>query len=294
MGTVFRLAKRNIALYFRDPMSVFFSMLGALIVLVLYVLFLGKMQVDNIAQSMSMVPKEDVNFLVNSWVMGGILSISALTTALGAMGTMVDDRHRGMLKDFRIAPIKRWQLVMGYLLAAALSSFMINVVLFIAIEVLIVIGGGSLLSPIGMAKILGLLALCCVAFTAVSAFLVSLVKTPGAFGGLSSIIGTLLGFLSGAYMPIGVFTGSVQTLVTVLPFSHGAALLRNIFMEEPMRRIFSLAPDNVAQQFKAIYGLTLTLGEHQLSSLTMLATITGFGIVFFVLAVWRMSRSKSL
>ncbi len=294
MSVTLRLAKRNIALYFRDPMSVFFSVLGALIVLLLYVLFLGDMQVQELSRNMPQASLSDIKFFVNAWVMGGILSISTLTASLGAMATMVDDRHRGMLKDFRIAPVKRWQLVMGYLLSTALSSLMINIVLFFAAEVLIVLGGGTWLSLAVAVKVLGLLVLCCICFTAISAFLVSLVKTPGAFGGLSSIIGTLMGFLSGAYMPIGAYTTTVQTLVTLLPFSHGGALLRGLFLEEPIRRIFEGAPANITNEVLKEFGVNLALGGHVLSPVVMLLTIAGFGVVFFVLAVWRMSRSKEL
>lgn len=294
MGVAFRLARRSIALYFRNTMSVFFSVMGALIVLVLYVLYPDNMQVEYPRQTMPQAPLSDVRFLVNAWMMGGILSISTLTASLVATGTVLDDRHRGMLKDFCVAPVKRWQLMMGYLLAAGLSSLMINLVLFFAVEVLIVLGGGAWLSLAETMKVLGLLALCCTCFTAISAFLVSLVKSPGAFGGLSGIIGTLLGFLSGAYVPIGVFAGPVQTMVTLLPFSHGGALLRSVFLAQPMRRVFEGAPANVISDFSAIYGLDLSLNGHILSPIIMLLTIAGFGAVFLILAVWRLSRSKSL
>lgn len=294
MGLTLRLAKRNIALYFRDPMSVFFSVLGALIVLLLYVLFLGNIQVRELSASMPQASLSDIEFFVNSWVMGGILSISTLTTSLGAMGIMVDDQHLGILKDFRVAPVKRWQLVMGYLLSAALSSLIINIVLFAAAEGLIVLRGGTLLGVMDALKVLGLLLLCCVSFTAISAFFVSLVKTPGAYGSLSSIIGTLLGFLSGAYIPIGSYTDTVQTFVKLLPFSHAGALLRSLFLGEPIRRILQGVPSDITNEVLTVLGVNMAVNGYVLSPTVMLATISGFGLIFFVLSVWRMSRSKEL
>lgn len=287
---VWSLVKRNIKIYFREPVSVFFSMLGALIVLLLYVLFLSKVQVDDIAKSMPGIPMDDISFLVNAWVMGGILSISTVTTGLGSMGTMVYDSVLGVLKDFRTAPLRRWQLVLGYLISSLFSSLIINTLLLIAAEVYIALSGGQLLAWAELLKVLGLTALCCFSFTSISGFLTTFTKTPSAFGGLSTIMGTLLGFLSGAYMPIGVFSESVQMFIKILPFSYSAALFRDIFTRVPMDLVFSGAPAGVKAEFLEYFGITVEAFGYTVSPLAMVLIILGFGILFFMLAVLRMSR----
>ncbi len=50
MGIVLDIMGRNLRLFFRDRLSVFFSLLGALIVFLLYTLFLSNLQTTSIAE----------------------------------------------------------------------------------------------------------------------------------------------------------------------------------------------------------------------------------------------------
>ena len=81
-------AKRNLKLFFRDKSSVFFSLLSVLIVLGLYVLFLG----DQLVSSMKDVT--GANRLMDSWIMAGILAVTPVSTTLGSFGTMVADKAK--------------------------------------------------------------------------------------------------------------------------------------------------------------------------------------------------------
>ena len=60
---------------------------------------------------------------------------------------------------------------------------------------------------------------------------VSFFKTSNAFAAASTVIGTLLGFLAGIYIPIGTLPDYLQTIVKLFPVSHSAALFRQILME---------------------------------------------------------------
>ena len=52
-NALIRLTERNVKVFIKDRANVFFSMLAPLIVLVLYVLFIGRMQSDGIIASLS-------------------------------------------------------------------------------------------------------------------------------------------------------------------------------------------------------------------------------------------------
>ena len=59
------IAKRNIRLFFRDKTSVFFSSLSVIIIMSLYVLFLGDMM-SNWEGGVT-----GVRFLMDSWIVAG-------------------------------------------------------------------------------------------------------------------------------------------------------------------------------------------------------------------------------
>ena len=89
------LAKRNVLCYIRDRQSVLFSLMGVLIVVLLYLLFLRNMLIESYPDLPGM------DNLVDVWVMSGILGIVPVTTCAGALQTMVEDRTGGRDRDMR-------------------------------------------------------------------------------------------------------------------------------------------------------------------------------------------------
>ena len=84
------LLKRNFLLYFRNRSGVFFSLLGALISFILYIIFLQK----NLTDAWSQLPNSGP--LLNNWLMSGTLAVTGITTSLAALTQLVKDReHQG-------------------------------------------------------------------------------------------------------------------------------------------------------------------------------------------------------
>ena len=224
---------RNLKVYFRDKAAVFFSMLAVILIFLLYVLFLG----DMIGQDLP--NREGARALIDSWIMAGILAVTSVSTVMGALGTMVDDRAKKLIKDFGASPISRGQLTGGYVLSSFTVGMVMTIIAFVLSEAYIVLRGGEFLLPVQMLEVVGLLVLSTLCNTAVLAFIVSFLKSQNAFGTASSLLGTLIGFIAGIYMPVGVMPQAIQTVIKIFPVSHAALLIRNIMMEAPMKTVSS-------------------------------------------------------
>ncbi|MEC9485443.1 MAG: hypothetical protein UMR38_06170 [Candidatus Izemoplasma sp.] len=111
-----RLIERNLKRYLRDKAAVFFSFLSVIIIIVLYILFLGKMHGDNLTYEMGNI--DGIDWMISSWIMAGIIIVSTVTVPLGAVGNLIDDRDDGMLNDFYSSPISRNTLALSYLISA--------------------------------------------------------------------------------------------------------------------------------------------------------------------------------
>jgi multidrug/hemolysin transport system permease protein len=294
MNETSSLIRRNMRLFFRDRASVFFSLLSVLIIILLYALFLAKMQVNGITESIKaagLVPDEKaIRFFVDSWIMGGILATGTVTTSLGAIGILVDDHHRGASRDFRVSPVRRSSLVSGYLFSTFLVSFVMSTIAFVIAEGYIVLSGGELLAPVQMLGTFGVLAVCILSFSTLMCFLATFMKTPGAFGSFSTVLGTLLGFFMGIYVPIGVLPESIQVFMKLLPFNSAAVLLRQQFMERPLELVFDGVPAAFSTEYMDVYGITMNLWGTVIPPWAMLAFVGIFGSVFFVLALLRLNR----
>ena len=280
------MVKRNLLIFFRDKGSVFFSLLGVLIIIGLYVLFLGDMMVKSLGD----LP--GARFLMDSWIMSGLLAVTPVTTSLGAMGAVIEDKKYGMYKDFSASPLKRNALYGGYLISGFLISLILSLVTFFLAEIYIVIYGGELLTAAAAGKTLAMILLT-TAFSSIMMFyMVSWFKSVNAFSAASTVIGTLMGFLTGIYIPVGTLPSSIQTVVKLFPPSHAAVLFRRIMMEQAERITFAGAPAENLEAFHLELGAAFQVGKKVLSPSASLIYILVFSGVFLVLTMIKIARKE--
>lgn len=290
MDTVLKMASRNIKIYVRDRTSVFFSFLSVLIIIGLYALFLGKIQVDNIQSQVGDI--KGISALVGSWIMSGLLCVNTVTIALGVLGTMVFDIEYKRFPDFVVAPVSRTGIVVSYLISAWVISFLFSLIALIAGELYILSCGGELLSPMNFLKVVGILALSVVSSSSVMYLLASFLKSGSAFGVLSTLVGTLIGFLTGIYVPVGVLPPAIQKLVDLIPFSHSAALLRQAFCEQPLKTVFGMAPQHVTDAYVRLNGIKLFWNDTEFTAPIMIAVLVGVAVVFLLLSALKLRKYK--
>lgn len=82
MKSLSSLISRNIKIYFRDRTLLLLSLLSVFIVILLYAVFLQQTQLDAIKALVGST--DDSKAMVNEWMVAGLLSITAVTTTLGA------------------------------------------------------------------------------------------------------------------------------------------------------------------------------------------------------------------
>ena len=80
-----RLVRRNLKLFLKDKAAVFFSLLAPMIVLLLFLLFLGDMQVDTVAGFLDAAgvayTDKTVHAFVDSWMFAGVMGVACITAS---------------------------------------------------------------------------------------------------------------------------------------------------------------------------------------------------------------------
>lgn len=280
------ICKRNLKLFFRDRSAVFFSLLAVFIIIGLYVLFLG----DTITSGMKDI--KNARFLMDSWIMSGVIAVTSITTTMGAFGIMIDDKTKKIEKDFMAAPLKRSQVAGGYILSSFVIGVIMSIVTFILAEIYIVAYGGEILPVESILKVLGLILLSVLAGSSMVFFMVSFFKSQNAFATASTVIGTLIGFLTGIYIPIGNLPEAVQYVIKVFPVSHAGSLFRQVMMAKPMSVAFENAPSSVVDSFNNLLGVTYQFGDTTISATTSILILIATTVVFYGLAILNISRKK--
>ncbi|SET87510.1 ABC transporter permease [Lacrimispora sphenoides] len=277
--------ERNLKLFFRDRLAVFFSLMSVFIIIGLYALFLGDVWMND-----SMKELKYAQALMNSWLVSGLLTVTSITTTMGAFGIMIDDKVQKINKDFDSSPIKRSSITGGYIGSSFFIGVIMSLVMAVVAEIYIVHSGGEWLTPMACIKVFLLILLTTLTNTSLVCFVVSFFKSHSAFSTASSILGTLIGFLTGIYLPIGTLPESVQTVIKAFPVSHGASLFRQVLMEIPMRNSFGGIPSIYLEEFKEYLGVSFRFGGYEVTPTTSVVILLCTAIVFYSLSLFNILR----
>ncbi|MDR1393325.1 MAG: ABC transporter permease [Bifidobacteriaceae bacterium] len=281
-------AKRCLTTYLRDRTSVFYSLLAPLILLALYIGFLGKMQVDSIIEAIPQADPADARAATFAWVAAALLMVTCMTAPIMVAGQMVSDRVNRRLDDFLVSPLRAGALIGGEALAAFIYSMMVVAILGLICCLGLVGLGAELPSFGGWLKLLAGICLSAGVFAALSVLLGTLLPSDGAVGGAGAAFSSIAGFLAGVYVPVGVLGSEMTSLVFVLPFGQSAYLIREALALPSMRQLAD-RPE-VLDELKRVYGFDLMIGGQARPGWIAWAGLLLFGLICAVWAVARIRR----
>lgn len=281
------MISRNLKLYFRDRTSVFMSMLTVLIIIGLYAIFLG----NNMEQMFEQAAQQTtgVGELVDAWVIAGILSITPVTVSLAVFSIKVHDEEESIARSFAITPASRWRIVLSYIVSGLVASFLISLVTLVVGEVYIWLTGGAVLPLGSWLSLIGIVLINVFCGSSIMFFIASLVKKASAFSSVSTIVGTVIGFIAGIYLPIGSLPAAVQTIMKCFPFTYGASSIREIMTKEPLQQVFG-GNSEALKATKEMIGVTIYWGDKTVTMAMCLVILIGFALIFGILSVLLMKR----
>ncbi|MDO5100772.1 MAG: ABC transporter permease [Eubacteriales bacterium] len=224
--------KRNVALYFADRQTVFFSLLSSMIILALYLLFLR----ENYSSSIQRLPDTlgiDANGVmadrfVNALVLTGMIGSAMITIPFHCLMTMIHDREEKKEQDILITPMNRAGIVIGYYVAAVISTIIMGTIVLLAGLMFLTVGGNQWPSLPNVLKLFGLTVVAAFSQTAIFMPILLFIKTTAAASAISGLLSAVSGFLIGAYIPISEFGEAVQRVCYLFPGTGITVLYRGL------------------------------------------------------------------
>lgn len=233
------LIKRNCRLFFKDKGMFFTSLITPLILLVLYVSFLGNVYRDVLLE---IIPSElitDENLIdgvVGGQLVSSLLAVCCVTVAFCSNLLMVQDKTSGAENDLYMTPVKPSVLALGYFISSAAVTLIIcYTALLLGMVYLFVVGWYLTFADV---LLLCLDVLLLVLFgTALSSLINCNLKTNGQASAVGTIVSSGYGFICGAYMPISNFGVGLQRVISFLPGTYATSLLRNHAMRSSFAKM---------------------------------------------------------
>ena len=234
------LANRHFLVFIKDKLTLFFSLLGPLIVILVFLLFLKNIQVDavlgylrkiGIHGSGSNIKKEITKLVLND-MFGGVVATSIITVSFATCSKVVDDKISGVSRLYMASPIKSSILTGSYILAAFFTSFVINLAVYF-ISIIVLAAAGAFYMTIADVFInIALIFFGVMSATTIFIVLVEGLTKATQVTTLGSIIGATSGFFLGAYVPLSQLGNFVQKAVLMLPGTYTVNVLKEGYLKK--------------------------------------------------------------
>lgn len=232
MSSLSALIRRNTKLFFRDKGMFFTSLITPVILLVLYVTFLGSIfqrTFESVIPVELNAPDGIINALVGGQLLSSLLAVCCVTVAFMSNMLMVQDKVTGARSDLTMTPVKRSILALSYYISTAISTLIICV-LATAVGFIYLASSGWYITFSDVLLIFADVFLLVMFGTALSSIVNCFLSSQGQMTAVGTIISAGYGFVCGAYMPISEFSDGLQKVLSFLPGTYGTSLIRNHIM----------------------------------------------------------------
>ena len=295
MRTFWSLVKRNMKLFFNDKGMFLTSLITPLILLVLYVTFLGNVYKDSLLTNFEGLEISDkvIGGIVSGQLVSSILAVSCITVAFCSNFLMVQDKALGNIKDITISPVKSNVLSLSYYVASLFSTLIICFVATVLCLVYIAVTGWYL-TVVDVAMIFLDVVLLVLFGTILSSIINHFLSTQGQISAVGTVVSSIYGFLCGAYMPLSTFPDGLQKALLFLPGTYGTSLLRVHTMDSALNALEGELPSAASASVDAArdaFDLNLYFFGNEVSNTAKIMVLIG-SVVLLIIVYLLLNKFK--
>lgn len=286
------LIKRNCKLFFKDKGMFFCSLITPIILLILYITFLGNTFKNSYKSFLDFgieIPEKIINGLAGGQLFSSLVSVCSVTVAFCSNMLMVQDKITGARNDLLITPLKKSELAISYYIATFIDTFLICLVSTFVSFIYLAIVGWYLSFADCLLIILDLIILTLFG-TALSSLVNHFLNTQGQVSAVGTIVSSMYGFICGAYMPISSFSSTLQKILMFLPSTYGSSLVRTHALRGALKSLEDLGiPETAINEIKNSIDCNLFFFGKQVSTLASYLVLLGT-ILILILAIFLVNK----
>ncbi|WEV40751.1 hypothetical protein [Lactobacillus sp. ESL0681] len=216
-----KFIKRNISIYLKDKLGLFFSFLGMFISLLIYLFFLRNELVASITHYLN------ISKFIDCWMIGGLISIVAITATLSPFNQMLEDKENEAINDLMInSKIDKKKINILYILNSIVSGTISTVLFMLVCNTFLTIKYNHNFFNTNFVIIILVNFVLIVFSSEFFNLLMIFVKTTSSFSSISAIVGTLTGFFSASYITYGDLPKAMQNVLNFWPGFKVAEITR--------------------------------------------------------------------
>lgn len=158
-----------------------------------------------------------------TFVLPGILALTALGGAAGGGMELLDERLRGIIKEYLVAPIPRLSILLGNA-ASTTTKALFQVTIILVLGALL--GAGVTGNPLGILALFGIIGLFTIGFAGIALAVATRSTSIMGYHGMLFLFNLPLLFASNALYPLVEMPGWLRVLALLNPTTYLIDLLR--------------------------------------------------------------------
>lgn len=282
------LVKRNFKIFFKDKGVLLPSLISPLILLFLFIAFLGNVYRDSIRSVAAgfEISGGLVESIASGWLVSSLISVCAVTIAFTANTVMVQDKVSGARNDLLVSPVSERTLALSYFLATYLVTAVMCFMALGAGFIYMAIAGWNLSALDFLLTVADTLLL--VLFgTALSSAVCHFMNSQGGVTAVEATVSAAYGFLCGAYMPLASLTKWLQNALMLLPGTYGTGLLHRHLMGGAIDAMAEEGvPSAVIEGMKRGFDCTLEFFGAAVPAWASYLVLAGAGVLLLALCIF--------
>lgn len=219
------LIRRHLKIFMKKPSNIFLSLLSSLVILSLYFLFIRDFTIKAVVDYGF---ESSINDLfVDRLMVSGLLIVIGATSVLSIVSIFINDKCRGILKDFYITSMSRINIVYTYIISAIIISTLLTLFVYFFIELFFKLYYDyfSLTEVINSCQVIIISNVISANIIFIIAMFISNITS---FSTFETLYGVIIGFFTGVYIPIGYYPNIVKDVFFFFPLTQITSVLRQI------------------------------------------------------------------
>lgn len=276
---------RNFTLFRKNRKNVCLCFVAIAIVFGLYVAFLRDFMIQSVRESG--LDEFHIKEFTDELMLSGLLIVVNTTTSFGIMQLSIRDLEIGIRRDYLIAPIKRFQMLLGYWFTSIQVSFIYTTIAFSAVYLFCCCRYDMVLSLRNLIQVLVLILISSIVNSELLLCMIVFIKDTTSFSTFGNLYGMLSGFLAGTYLPYQLYPERLKNVLIFYAPTHLTSFMRQLFLSDITKK--NPEAKQLYQYLFKIYGVRLNYQDKLCTVMQQFALIgLGFaGMLLFLGIIYK-------
>lgn len=284
----FVLIKRHLKIFIKKPGNLFLSLLSSVVILSLYFLFIRDFTIKAVSDYGF---SSNINDLfVDRLMVSGLLIVIGATSILSIVSIFINDKCRGILKDFYITSISKINIIYTYIISSIIISTLLSLFIYFFVELFFMIYYDyfSISEIINSCQIIIISNIISSNIIFIIAIFINNITS---FSTFETLYGVVIGFFTGVYIPIGYYPGFIKNLFFFFPLTQTTSILRQINTNDIAAKILSHYPKKSHGILYETFGIHLKFNDYVITLnsqfVFIVITIIILQIITFILIEYK-------